>query len=177
MFMWQSHAIALFPGGFGTHDEGFEALTLVQTGKAPVVPIVMVDEPGGAYWYYWQDYVREHLLHTGLISPEDLSLYHIFDDPRKAAEHVKAFYSTYHSQRFVRDTLVLRLKKPLPQGVLKALNDEFGDILAQGEITQCTALEEETDFLELPRLRLLFNKRSHGRLRQMIDRINQLSHC
>ena len=173
MFMWQSQAVALFPGGFGTHDEGFEALTLVQTGKAPIVPIVMVDEPGGAYWYYWQDYVRDHLLHTNLISPEDLSLYHIFDDPQKAVDHVLEFYSTYHSQRFVRDTLVLRLKKPLSGPQVEALDGEFRELVAQGHITQGGPLPEETDHLGLPRLHFEFTKRSYGRLRQLIDRINQ----
>ncbi len=176
MFMWQSQAVALFPGGFGTHDEGFEALTLVQTGKAPIVPIVMVDEPGGAYWYYWQDYVRDHLLNTALISPEDLSLYHIFDDPQKAADHVVEFYSTYHSQRFVRDTLVMRLKKALTGQQVEALDREFHELVASGHITQGGPLPEEQDHLDLPRLRFESTKRSYGRLRQMIDRINQYGH-
>src|SRR5690606_5991927 len=100
MFMWQAHAVALFPGGFGTQDEGFEALTLIQTGKAPVAPIVMVDRPGGGgtYWKCWDEYVRRELLKPGLISEEDLNLYRVYDDPQAAADHVLQFYRNYHSQ-------------------------------------------------------------------------------
>ena len=62
LFVKESDAVALFPGGFGTHDEGFEVLTLVQTGKSHLFPIVMVDEPGGNYWKQWDSYIRDVLL-------------------------------------------------------------------------------------------------------------------
>ncbi len=173
IFLWHAKAVALFPGGFGTHDEGFETLTMVQTGKAPIVPIVMVDEPGGAYWYYWNEYVRRHLLDPGFISPEDLNLYFITDDPRKAVEHILAFYRNYHSQRFVKDDLVLRLNHPVSPRQLELLNGEFKDLVAEGRITQGPALVEETDAPGLPRLRFAYTRRAYGRLRRMIDRINE----
>ncbi|MEX0652820.1 MAG: LOG family protein [Phycisphaeraceae bacterium] len=172
MFMWQSHAIALFPGGFGTHDEGFEALTLVQTGKAPLLPIVMLDKPGGVYWKEWDQYVRRQLLANGMISEEDLSLYHVTDDPAEACAHITRFHRNYHSQRFVQDTLVLRLMRSLTDEQVAQLNDEFAVLVADGRITQGQPLEEEDDHLELPRLHFQSTRRSYGKLRQLIDRIN-----
>ena len=80
-FVRHSDAIALFPGGFGTLDEGYEALTLMQTGKARLVPLVLLDRPGGTYWKAWDKNVREHLLRADLISPEDLHLYQIATRP------------------------------------------------------------------------------------------------
>ena len=172
MFMWQSHAVALFPGGFGTQDEGFEALTLIQTGKAPIVPIVCVDPPGGVYWKHWDNYVTHSLLGYGWISPEDKNLYRLFDDPAAAARHVQAFYRNYHSQRFVDDTLVLRIHRKLTEAQLDGLNDEFADLVKQGRIEQGGPLEVERAHLDLPRLYFEFTKRSFGRLRLLIDRIN-----
>ena len=175
IFMSQSHAIALFPGGFGTQDEGYEALTLIQTGKAPLMPIVMIDEPGGTYWKEWDRYTREHLLANKLISPDDLRLYYLTDDPADAARHIEAFYRNYHSQRFVRDTLVMRLNHKLSDTAMAALNEEFGDLVTRGAIEQGPALPQEDDFLNRPRLYFHFRKSAYGRLRLMIDRINELS--
>ncbi|NBC11688.1 MAG: hypothetical protein GVY24_08180 [Planctomycetes bacterium] len=187
MFMWMSHAIALFAGGFGTQDEGFEALTLIQTGKAPVVPILLIDAPatgsrpdpgsGHDYWKKWDTYVRESLLEGGYISPEDLNLYFVTDDPAAAAEHVRHFYRNYHSQRFVRDELVLRLHRPLTRAQLGDLNDRFAKLLVtEGRITQQDGpLEEEHGELpQLHRLRFASTKAGYGHLRAMIDRINDL---
>lgn len=173
MFMWQAHAVALFPGGFGTQDEGFEALTLVQTGKAPVVPIVMVDHPGGTYWKRWDAYVREALLAEKLISPEDLNLYYVTDDPRKAAAHVLRFYRNYHSQRFVRDRIVLRMQRELREEQVAALNEEFGVLVKSGRIEQAASAERDAQHPELPRLAFEHTKRGYGKLRQLIDRINE----
>ena len=113
IFMWQAHAAALFPGGFGTQDEGFEALTLIQTGKAMMVPLLLIGRPGGDYWNRWDQYVRGELLAAGRINPEDLNLYRITDGPTAAADYVQAFYRNYHSQRFVQDVLVIRMQRPL----------------------------------------------------------------
>jgi len=172
MFMWQSHAIAHFAGGFGTQDECFEALTLVQTGKAPLVPIVMVDAPGGTYWSRWDRYVREELLAHGLIGEPDLNLYHRFDDPTAAANHVRQFYRNYHSQRFVFDDLVLRMQRELTPAQVEALNDEFADLVATGRIEQGGPHEVETEVPDLPRLSFAFTKRDYGRLRALVDRVN-----
>jgi uncharacterized protein (TIGR00730 family) len=172
MFVWQSKAITLFAGGFGTQDEGFEALTLIQTGKAPTIPIVMVDAPGRTYWKRWDQYVREELLTSGLIGKEDLSLYRVFDDPQEAAQHVLDFYRNYHSQRFVNDILVFRMHRPLRDVQVEALNEEFADLVKEGRIEQAGPMDQERRYRELPRLRFVFAKRAYGRLRMMIDRIN-----
>ena len=174
MFMWQSHAIGLFPGGFGTQDECFEALTLVQTGKAALVPIVMVESPGGDdYWKHWEQYVRNELLREGMIDEVDERLYFITDDVEAAVQHVLDFYRNYHSQRFVFDTLVVRMRRALTDGQVNQLNEEFVDLVANGVITQGGPLEHETEHLDLPRLRFTHTKRDYGRLRMMIDRINE----
>ncbi|MEM8739721.1 MAG: LOG family protein [Planctomycetota bacterium] len=177
MFMWMSHAIALFPGGFGTQDEGFEALTLIQTGKAPLVPIVLVDAPGShdagqGYWQHWDRYVTRSLLHNGWISPEDQNLYFVTDDAAAAARHVSDFYQNYHSQRFVRDDLVLRLRRPLELSQLETLSEQFADLIVEGKIQQGPALDAERDHLHLPRLWFHHTRHGYGRLRAMIDQIN-----
>ncbi len=173
MFMWMSSAIALFPGGFGTQDEGFEALTLIQTGKAPILPIVLIDAPGGDYWHHWQNYVEKSLLDKSWISPDDLHLYKRFDDPAKAAAHVRAFYRNYHSARFVRDTQVIRIQRPITDAQLDALNTEFAPLVKTGVITQTGPLKEERGVLpDLTRLQWASTKRDYGTLRKLIDRVN-----
>src|SRR5438093_3401561 len=128
LFVKESDAVALFPGGFGTQDEGFEVLTLVQTGKSHLFPIVMIDEPGGDYWKRWQGFVVDVLLKRGLISPADLSLYKITDSADEAMAEIAGFYRVYHSMRYVSGNLVLRLQHPLTDAVLKKLSQQFGDI-------------------------------------------------
>ncbi|MEM9790267.1 MAG: LOG family protein [Planctomycetota bacterium] len=175
-FMWESSAVALFPGGFGTQDEGFEALTLIQTGKAPIVPIVMVDgEPGpNSYWATWDRWVREQLLERGWISPEDTSLDQLCETPAEAADEVCRFYRNYHSQRFVRDTQVFRLHRALTDAQVDELNERFGVLVKEGgRIEQGGPMKEERDELpEMPRLHWHSTKRAYGKLRQMIDAIN-----
>ena len=112
MFVRSSHAVAVYPGGFGTMDEGFEVLTLIQTGKSVPMPIVFIDQPGGNYWAMWQDYVEKQLLARGLIGPADLALYKITDNVEEAAREVKKFYSNYHSLRYSKDELVMRISVP-----------------------------------------------------------------
>ncbi len=176
LFVKEADAIALFPGGFGTHDEGFESLTLLQTGKAKPMPIVFIDAPGGTYWQTWHRYVEEHLLGEGLISPSDLRLYRITDDVDEAVEEIVRFYRRYHSCRFVGERLVIRLKEALPPAALRALAEEFADLVVHGEMEQRAALPEERDepeLADLPRLVFAFGKREHGRLRALIDRLNE----
>ncbi len=180
MFTSQSHAVTLFPGGFGTHDEGFEVLTLIQTGKSPMVPIVMVDypaadgKPAGDYWKQWDEYVRGHLLAKGMISADDLNLYLVTDDIEEAHQYVQRFYSNYHSQRFVRDVLVIRMQRKLSEENLHALNGEFADLIKTGKIEQGAAMDEESEYLDMPRLKFVFAKRRYGHLRLLIDRINEM---
>ncbi len=175
IFVKESHALALFPGGWGTMDEGFEVLTLQQTGKSPPMPIVFVDEPGGSYWAEWREYNARHLLTRELISLEDLHLFTITDRPEVAINQIITFYKNYHSSRYVRGRLVFRLNRPVPDDVLDAINGEFSDLVSQGKIEQGAALPEERnehDVLHLPRLLFWFNRKNSGRLRQLIDRIN-----
>jgi len=177
IFVRFSNAIALFPGGFGTMDEGFEVLTLVQTGKSVPMPIVFIDRPGGDYWSSWQRYVKTQLLERGLIGEDDLSLYKITDSVDAAVHEVRHFYSNYHSLRYWKDLLVMRLRQaPAPQQ-LRELDREFADIKVSGEFRVSPALKVEQDepaIAPLPRLVFHFNRRDHGRLRMLIDRLNNM---
>ncbi len=176
LFVKESDAVALFPGGFGTQDECFEVLTLIQTGKAQMFPIIMVDEPGGNYWLRWQEYISEELLGRELISPADMSLFKVTDSVDEAVAEVLNFYRVYHSMRYVHGDLVLRLAHQLSDAQIQRLRDEFADIVVAGTIEQTEALPEEandTHIATLPRLRFRFDRRNLGRLRQMIDTINQ----
>ncbi|MCC7192277.1 MAG: LOG family protein [Phycisphaeraceae bacterium] len=176
IFVKETHAIALFPGGFGTHDEGFEVLTLVQTGRADPLPIVMIEHAGGSYWKEWDRFVRKELLGNGMISPEDTSLYHITNDAADAVKHITQFYSNYQSLRYVRDDLILRIKHAPTPEELDDLNTKFADILTGGTITasMTSRFEPESKFPEMACLSLAFNRRSLARLRHLIDRLNTL---
>ena len=179
-FLKESDAIALFPGGFGTQDEAFETLTLCQTGKYGPVPLVLVDKPGGNYWHSWNDYICRQLKEKGLISPEDSSLYTITDSLDVACQTIKDFYRVYHSSRYVDKLLVMRLKLELSDAAVESLNQEFGDILLEGEIKKSSALPVEmkdTETASLPRLTLYFNQKSLGRLYELIAKVNQLGEC
>lgn len=174
-FLKETHAVVCFPGGFGTHDEGFEVLTLVQTGKSHMLPVVFIHPEGGSFWDDWHAYVRDRLLARGMISPEDLSLYKVTDNVTEACDEVTRFYRRYHSERYVRDLLVIRLECALTAEELESLNEEFSDLLVSGKIEASQALKEEMHdphISHLPRLTLRFARKRFGRLRQMIDRIN-----
>jgi hypothetical protein len=177
MFVKECDAVCLLPGGFGTLDEGLEVLTLLQTGKRDLVPVVFLDAPGGTFWTEFQQYIERRLLGHGLISPEDLSLYMLTDSVEAAVAEILQFFKVYQSMRYVRNKLVLRLKEAISAELLTAIRDEFSDILAQGgEFTVGGPLPEEKDepdLANLPRLVFRFNRRSLGRLRQLIDAINR----
>jgi len=174
-FVRHSDAIVLFPGGFGTLDEGYEALTLMQTGKSRVMPLVLMDRPGGAYWRTWDKHIREHLLRNSFISPDDLDLYQITDDADEAVKIITRFYRNYHSLRFVHELLVIRLKHAPSQSAIEGLNQDFADIIAgkKIEVIEPTPEErEDNQYVELPRIAFGFNRRDYGRLRQLIDVLN-----
>jgi len=177
MFVKECDAVALFPGGFGTLDEGLEVLTLLQTGKRDMVPVVFVDAPGGTYWQHWHQFVVDQLLAGGMISRDDLSLYRVTDSWQEAVAEVLGFYRVYHSMRFVKNRLVLRINRPLEPVELDQVNHRFVDILSEGHFVQRGALRDERDepeLVHLPRLAFRFNRRSLGRLRQLINHINEL---
>jgi uncharacterized protein (TIGR00730 family) len=175
MFMKEASAIALFPGGFGTQDEGFEALTLVQTGKTPLIPIVMCEQPGGTYWPQWRAYVAAELLRTGMIGEQDMHLFFITDDVDKGVANVIQFYRVYHSSRYVGDELVLRLHRRISDETLQRINDEFAArILSAGQIEQCDPLPaEQGEYPDMPRLKLSFDRKSFGLLRRLVDVVNR----
>jgi uncharacterized protein (TIGR00730 family) len=176
-FIRHSDAIVLFPGGFGTLDEGYEALTLMQTGKGRLVPLVLLDRPGGTYWKTWDKNVREHLLRAQLISPDDLCLYQLAESGEHAVRIITRFYRNYHSSRVVKGLLVLRLKHPPSESALRALNDDFADIVLGEKFRAIEATPEERedhDHEELPRIAFGFDRRQYGRLRQLINVVNAL---
>lgn len=176
MFVKECNAVCLLPGGFGTLDEGLEVLTLLQTGKRDLVPVVFLDEPGGQFWQDFQEFVVRRLLGHHMISPEDLALYRLTDRVDVAVEEILNFYRVYHSMRYVRSRLVFRLKSPLTPDFVAQINIRFKDILLDGEFVATGAQTEERDepeLAELPRLVFRFNRRSLGRLRQLVDAINR----
>jgi uncharacterized protein (TIGR00730 family) len=177
IFIRHSDAIVLFPGGFGTLDEGYEAITLMQTGKAQLMPLVLVDKPGGTYWKTWDIHVREELLRNKLISPDDLSLYRITDSTDEAMKIIRRFYRNFQSTRFVKDLFIIRLKHLPTETALAAMNEDFADIIVEGKIQVIQPTPEEVehnDKLDLKRIAFNFNRRDYGRLRQLIDVLNGL---
>jgi hypothetical protein len=171
----EASAVALFPGGYGTMDETFELLTLMQTGKSALIPVVLIEAGPKPYWRIWHRWIAGTLVERGLIDPEDTSLFRIVDTPDEAVAEITGFYRVYHSSRIVGDDLVFRLTRALEPAQLADFQDKFSDIL-KGPATQepGPAQQELNEFPELPRLILPFDHRSFGRLRQLIDFVNQL---
>lgn len=177
IFIRHSDAIALFPGGFGTMDEGYEALTLMQTGKSQLMPLVLIDRPGGTYWKTWDRHIREHLLRDQLISADDLNLYQITDSTDEAVKTITRFYRNFHSSRFVRDLFIVRLNHAPSQSAIDAVNEDFADIVTGAKISIIDPTPEEIeddDFVDMPRIAFGFNRRDYGRLRQLYDVLNSL---
>ncbi len=177
-FVREADAVIVFPGGFGTMDESLELLTLVQTGKSPVIPIVLMDVPGKGYWDHWLRFVNEGLLEPGYIAPHDMSLFIRVDSAEAACQEIRQFYRNYHSYRWAEGHLRMRIARRISDEDLGRLNAEFGDLCASGGIEQTGAHEAERDEPELadfPRLSFRFNQRDCGRLRQLIDAVNLCS--
>jgi uncharacterized protein (TIGR00730 family) len=174
-FVKESHGFVLLPGGFGTMDETFELLTLVQTGKTEPAPIVLLDVPGGTFWASWRDFVERELVANGYIGKHDLNLMSITDDVEQTVDEVIGFYTNYHSQRYVEGVLVLRLLRAPDDAELEALNHEFADIVVRGRIEriEATAAERaEDDHVDLERIAFRFDRHNYARLRELIDRLN-----
>ena len=175
MFVKECDAVVCLPGGFGTLDEALEVLTLLQTGKHDMMPVVFLDAPRGTYWQGLHQFIRDHLLEGGMISPQDFHLYKITDSCEEAVAEIKQFYSVYHSMRYVKNDLVLRLNRELSPELVADIGRDFSDLLSEGEFRQTKALpaeRNESHLRSLPRLVFQFNRRDLGRLRQLIDRIN-----
>jgi uncharacterized protein (TIGR00730 family) len=175
MFVKESDAVVCLPGGLGTLDEALEILTLLQTGKRDMVPVVLLDAPGGEYWQALQQFIDSQLIRGGMISPQDLSLYKITDDCDEAVNEVLSFFRVYHSMRYVKRHLVLRLNERPADERLQEIQRRFADILVDGRFELREALPEERSeprLAHLPRLIFHFNRADHGRLRQLIDYLN-----
>lgn len=175
-FSKETHAFVLFPGGFGTHDEGCEIITLMQTGKMPIVPIVMVDRQNGHYWETWRRFVTNDLLDNGLISPSDFHLFHLTYSVDEAVKHILDFYRNFHSCRWVREKMVIRIHRALTAEAMRSLNERFASVLASGSIEQTGALAEEVEdhsLHHMPRIVIVPHKRDFGTLRLLLNAINE----
>jgi uncharacterized protein (TIGR00730 family) len=176
IFIKETDATALFPGGFGTNDEGFEALTLIQTGKSKPRPIVIMEPEGSTYWGDWKRFLDKQLVKNGYIQKDDLSLFRIVKSADEAVKYIEDFYRVYHSIRYVRGLTVIRLNKKLTNKTLNLINREFKDILTSGKISHAPPTKEEIEKGEypgLPRLVMNFNLRDYGRLCELIGYINK----
>src|SRR5207248_8883080 len=145
IFVKETHAFALFPGGFGTHDEAFEALTLLQTGKSDLLPVVFLDAPGSTYWRDWYDFLQRHMLQEGLIAPSDLHLFKVTSDVDEAVNEITTFYRNYHSSRYVRGQLLIRLQRLPAPDMLARLSADFRDILTQGDMVAVEPPGDDAD--------------------------------
>jgi uncharacterized protein (TIGR00730 family) len=174
-FMKESDAFVLLPGGFGTLDEAFELLTLMQTGKTALRPVVLLQPPGSSYWSEWMTFVREHLVDKGFASPEDLSLFEVAVSTEDAIRTIERFYANYHSARYVGERLILRLQRAPSPERLRKINDDFGDVVTQGRIEAIGVTAEEArddDCVDLARL-AMHAGHNFGRIRQLIDELNR----
>lgn len=175
IFIKETDATVLFPGGFGTNDEGFEAITLMQTGKSKPRPIVLMEPEGSTYWTVWKNFVTSQLVGNKFIKKEDLGLFCIVKNTDDAVNYIENFYKVYHSIRYVSGLTVLRLNKKLSEKTLELLNQKFSDILTGDTIRLSPPMKEEIqkgEYLDLPRLIMKFNQRDYGRLCEMICVIN-----
>ncbi len=171
----EASAFALFPGGFGTFDEGFEVLTLIQTGKSNLVPVVLIEPEGFGFWKYFIEFVEKALLAKGFISPPDRRLYQIFHSVEDSIAHIEDFYRVFHSMRFLKQGVALRLKKPLGKKLLAEIQEEFATLAGKGQFVECGPLAEEANEPELAKLTRLvftFDRKDYGRMRDLIDFIN-----
>ncbi|MDD5195704.1 MAG: TIGR00730 family Rossman fold protein [Candidatus Omnitrophica bacterium] len=175
IFVKETDATALFPGGFGTNDEGFEVLTLMQTGRCRPRPLILMEPKGSRYWAHWLRFINTQLIQKGYANRSDLKLFSVARTASQAVEYIDNFYKVYHSLRYVKGVTVIRLNKAISQKALAQLNQEFKDIITNGKIKMSPALKEEVlkgEFPDLPRLVMNFDMRSYGRLCELVNRIN-----
>ena len=178
-FVKEADALVLCPGGFGTLDEALEVLTLIQTGKSPLVPVVLLDEPGGTYWTHALEFMRAQLEENRYILPSDMHLIRLVHSAEDAAAEIAQFYRNFHSSRWVKDLFVVRMNHPLSDAALAELRENFADLCLSGSFEQqpsCETEQDEPELCHLARLAFTFNGRDHGRLRELLDFINLSQH-
>ena len=175
MFVKEADAVVIFPGGFGTHDELLESITLAQTGKSQLVPIILMDLPDGTYWSRWREFLRENVMSRGYIVENEMTFFKIVTDADAAVNEITRYYRNFHSYRFVKQDLVIRLNHAPSPELIDRLNRDFADIVTDGKLRESDPLPDEvedSDTLHLHRLLVHFNREDFARLRQMIDVIN-----
>jgi uncharacterized protein (TIGR00730 family) len=173
----EAAAFVFFPGGLGTLDEAFEVLTLLQTGKTNLIPVVLLEPKGFGFWTKMMKFLDEVALKQGFISEQDASLFRVYHTPKEALDHFDKFYSTYHSMRYVKEGIIIRLKRDLSDAAVKKLNLDFADFFHLGKIKKTGPIPEELnepELSDLPRLFFPFDKRDFGTLRRLVDAINDL---
>lgn len=178
-FVKEADGLVLCPGGFGTLDEALEVLTLIQTGKSPLVPVILLDQPGGSFWKEAMAFIDKQLVGNSYILPHDLRLMRLVYSAADAADEIAQFYRNYHSSRWIKDRYVIRLNHPLNEAAMQQLNSEFIDLCKSGGFQQqayCESEQDEPELCHLTRLAFAFNSRDHGRLRELLDLINQPQH-
>jgi len=176
MLVKESHAFICMPGGFGTLDEMFELLTLIQTGKGLPVPLLLMDLEDDPFWESISQLIQDQLLPRGLISSDDLAFFDVCHSPSDAWKIVETFYSNYRSMRFFGETLVLRLNREVSDGLLSSLGDHFGMLCVDGGFSRVDARAEEIrdlDDLDAHRIAFKFARRHYGHLRMLINHLNQ----
>jgi predicted Rossmann-fold nucleotide-binding protein len=175
-FVKEADGLVLCPGGFGTLDEALEVLTLIQTGKSPLVPVVLLDQPGGTFWTSALTFLQEQLQDNGYILPSDMRLMRLVHCAEEAAEEIAQFYRNYHSSRWIKERYVIRLNHALSEAAMQQLNDEFRDLCMHGDFqlqARCDSEQDEPELCHMTRLAFAFNGRNHGRLRELLDLVNQ----
>ena len=173
-FLKQTDALVAFPGGFGTMDEIFETITLIQTGKCTIFPVVLLDPPGETFWMRWLRFIEKELLDAGLISNTDMHLLYRSKSAEDAMAYIERFYRRFHSYYFEADSITIRVLEPLTQKHIDWILHDYTDIMPKGDLVQ---MEEDENDPEpalacLPRLRFTLKRGDYARLKDLIDIIN-----
>ena len=174
-FLKQTDALVAFPGGFGTMDEIYESITLMQTGKSTIFPIVLLDPPGETFWGRWVHFIRKELLEAGLISPEDMSLLYVSKSSEDALSYIERFYSRFHSYYFSGEHISIRMLSQPSAENMSWLREGFCDLMPQADLTLVPQDEHDPEPLlaTLPRLTFTLKRGNYARLKELIDAINE----
>ncbi|PTQ71523.1 LOG family protein [Pseudomonas sp. GV071] len=175
-FVKEADALVLCPGGFGTLDEALEVLTLIQTGKSPLVPVVLLDEPDGSFWQDALTFIHKQLEGNGYILPSDQKLLTLTSSADAAVAEITRFYGNYHSSRWLNERFVVRLHHALNAEAMAQLPELFSDLCKSGGFVQqqgpFDSEGDEPDLASLSRLAFTFRGREYGRLRELYDFLN-----